>query len=159
MNNFEILSLLISLVAAAISTIALVRARKTNRAFLEFEKIHAELSQQQIDALVRKQEEANRANVDVRLVRSSSSDCRLWITNSGPGTASNITVVPSGNCEYDPLIKNDYERKIPYPLLNPGGSFEIVALVPVSVTVATFPFDLRWTDQDGTERERTCVAS
>jgi multisubunit Na+/H+ antiporter MnhF subunit len=43
-SKFEIISLTISIIALIISTVSIVRARKTQSAFLELEKIHVELS-------------------------------------------------------------------------------------------------------------------
>ena len=51
MSDFEKLSLVISIVALIISVVSIVRARKTQSAFLEFEKIHVELSKKQLQDL------------------------------------------------------------------------------------------------------------
>jgi hypothetical protein len=47
-SDFEKLSLAISIVALFISVVSIVRARKTQSAFLEFEKIHVELARKKL---------------------------------------------------------------------------------------------------------------
>jgi hypothetical protein len=94
------------------------------------------------------------ADVRVRLV-GPARHARFVIVNAGEGTAHGVQfdIKPEDGQE-SPLVKGDYDQKLPIEILRPGDSVELLAgLTFGSGTV--FGAKWRWRDEDGELRERT----
>ena len=159
MTKFELVNILVSLLAVVISATAMVRTRKSNEALVELERVHADLSRKQLELIGNDEESRQLANVSIKLINVPPSNYSIKVENLGRASASEVTVEAAHDCEYDPLIKNDYDSKMPYPRLNAGESITLVASVPMSLTKRVFPFNVRWANDDGSIGENRYVVS
>lgn len=158
MTSTDIITALISLLAVTVSLVALQRSRQNHAQLLELEKVHAELSRRQIDEIDERKQEALKAKLAVRLEKGDKG-YKFIITNQGQSTASNIYFgIEQGN-EHNPLVRGDFEQKIPFPALAPNGSYYLLAHIPLSIRQLTYEISIRWNNPDGTqEREIQSVA-
>jgi hypothetical protein len=158
-SKFEILSLLTSILAVSVSLLALYRTRKTQNAFLELEKVHAELSRKQLEEFKEKEKLKSKALLKAEMEHGSSSTYYIHILNNGNSCAKNITFELDEGCEHNPLIKGDYDNKLPYQILNPNEEFRLFASILLSVSQSIYPIILKWMNEDGTNGECQCVLS
>ena len=151
MTTTETITSLISLLAVLVSLIALFRSRQNHAQLLELEKVHAELSRRQIDEIEERKREALKAKLTVRLEKADT-DYKFIITNQGQSTASNIYFgIEQGN-EHNPLVRGDFEQKIPFPALAPNESYHLLAHIPLNIRQLTYEISIRWNNPDGTQK-------
>ncbi len=157
MTQFEILSLLTSTLAIVVSFIALYRSRKTHSELVEVEKVHVELSRRQLKEFETKDALQKKTVLGAKLI--NTGDIRVKITNLGESVAKDICIRIDDRRSYNPLIPDDYNRKIPYPSLNPGEDFTLAAFIPLSETQQVYPIALRWLNEDESQGEFKCSLS
>ena len=146
MTLFEALSILVSLVAAWIAVVALVRGNKITARQLELEEKQAELAEKQLSLLEAQEKELSEIALDVVLERDGS-DGIFVITNTGAVPALNV------ECEIkpdDPIFRRDLEEKLPIKELRPGKSIELKAAFTMGCPTK-FEATLSW---DGGESGR-----
>jgi len=123
MTVFELLSLMVSLVAAAIALLALHRNKRTTDRQLELESVQAALAEKQL-RLIQAQETVSRtAQIDVELV-GHGVDKNFYICNEGQGVAFDV------NVEFDhspPLHGREPGNKLPIDRLKSGRQVELRA--------------------------------
>lgn len=149
MTTYELITILISFIAVVISTVSLVRTRKVQREQSELQKVTAKLSRKQIEIIEREQAQQNKAKIAVELIRSGN-DYRFVISNIGNAKASNIHFDLDQDCEDNPLVQGDYDRKIPIPSLNPGSDIELLAAISMG-SDGRYNVLVRWDNPDGTQ--------
>ena len=145
MTIYEILTLLISILAAIVSTVSLVRTRKIAAQQIELEKVTAALSKKQLEKIIESEEEASTAFIEVSL-HSYGTNNQLVITNTGGAEAKNISIKILG--DYDPTEKGDFESKIPIKSLRPGNSVSLLAASEYG-TPSSFDIEVTWENPDG----------
>jgi hypothetical protein len=95
----------------------------------------------------------NTADVRVRLVGPSRS-ARFVIVNVGEGTAQNVQFeIELEGRQESPLVKGDYDEKLPIETLRPGDRVELLAALTFG-SGSVFRAKWRWRDGDGELRER-----
>ena len=151
MTTTEITTALISLLAVTVSLIALLRSRRNHAQLLELEKVHAELSRRQIDEIEERKREALKAKLAVHLEKADKG-YKFIITNQGQSTASNIYFGMEQGNEHNPLVRGDFEQKIPFPALAPNESYHLLAHIPINIRQLTYEVSLRWNNEDGTQK-------
>lgn len=149
---------LISVIAVAISFIALIRSRQNTQKLIELEEIHAQLSKRQLAEYAERELESTKANLAVRL-ESMSTSGKFVIENSGPAVAKNIYFSLTQDGDHNPLVAGDFDKKIPFPHLNAGDSYYLLANFPLEVTQMIYGIDLRWYTEDGKEHKKTFSVS
>lgn len=150
MVKFEVISLLISLLAVGVSVTALVRSRKNHIQVMELERVHAELSQKQIDEIEKRKRLAQKADLRCRL-EQQGNNYKFIIENTGQAEATNIYFGLDENNEHNPLVLSDYQSKTPYPSLAQGEFYSILATIPLKVKQPVYFISLRWINQDGSQ--------
>lgn len=151
MTSYQIITALISLLAVIISTISLIRTRRVEKEQLELQKITAELSRKQIKILDREEKDHNKAQINVQLI-GSGNEYKFVISNQGNAKAKNIYFELDSNCKDNPLVKGDYEEKIPIPSLNPGNSVDLIAAICMGSEMK-YNIIVKWDNPDGTHEE------
>ena len=146
MSDFEKLSLAISIVALIISFISIVRARKTQSAFLEFEKIHVELSKKQLQEINEMENNKNKTDLSVNIFDGS-----MYISNKGSTVATEITIDFS-NAEDDCIIGSEKD-KLPYPMLNPNEEIKLIGSYNTFSAPQLVPIKMKWKNMDGSYSE------
>tara|TARA_R100001594_G_scaffold38614_1_gene69945 strand:+ start:201 stop:671 length:471 start_codon:yes stop_codon:yes gene_type:complete len=154
----EIINSIISIVAVIISLIALIRGRKNSQKLIELEEIHAQLSLKQLEEYEKKEADSLKASLNVSLHADGSSG-KYVIENRGPAVAKNIYFSLNEEGGHNPLVSSDFEKKIPYPLLNPGEAYHFKARFPLAVTQMIYSVDLRWHTEDGILHKKTFTVS
>ncbi len=153
MSAYEILTLLVSLIAVFVSLLSLARTRKLGYQQLELEKKTAALSEKQLEMLEAEEQAKSVAEIDVEL-EGYGSDYRFLITNIGGSEARDVHFSIDG--EGYPLVASQYAEKIPIPVLSPGKSVELLA--PKTMGCASsYETRVHWLNPDGTQGRNQIV--
>jgi hypothetical protein len=158
MTSYEIITLLIALLATVISVVSLVSSRKTQEKQLEFEAITAALAKKQLEILEKEEQTDESAHVTAEFVKVGGTDFRFVITNQGPAVASDVTFNIDPSSPDNPLVGNEVERKLPYPSLQPGQSFTLIAALHLGSSMS-YDTHLKWQNPDGSRKERKIYLS
>jgi uncharacterized membrane-anchored protein YhcB (DUF1043 family) len=150
MKPYEIASLLIAIVAVVISVVSLVRARKVQAKQLEFEAVTAALAKKQLELLEKEEQTQEQARVTAELVKVGRTDYRFVITNLGVAVASDVNFEIDPKSLDNPLVANECARKLPYPSLQPGQSFTLIAALSMGSTMS-YNTQLKWKNPDGSQ--------
>lgn len=145
MTKYELLTLLVSVLAVVVSTISLIRTRKIASQQLQLEKITAELSKKQLEQILENEKQAEQAFIDVELY-SVGSNNELSLTNNSHAVAQDIQL--KFISDYDPTIQSDFESKIPISSLRPGKEVTLIAISEMG-TPSSFEVEVTWTNPDG----------
>lgn len=146
MSNFEFISILSSSTALLISLLSIVRARKTQAAFLKLEKIHAELSKKQLDEI--ESNETNKGKTEL-VIAIQNGD--LILSNKGSVKARDIELEFSK--DKDNLLVGGELSKLPYPILNPDEKFKLLASYNLKQAPPLFQIKVKWINLDGSKGE------
>ena len=141
MTRFELLYLLTTLLSVVVATVALLRTRRLDR-------ITAELAAKQLELLNRADRERNQATLVAELVREGQQKFAFYISNPGDAMAHDVNFELL-DCEASPLVKGDYEQKIPAPSIAPGGRIRLVAALHLSSPL-TYQARVSWRNPDQT---------
>lgn len=150
MTKYEIISSLISLLAVGVSFYALYRSTKNHDQLIEFEKIHAKVSERELAQYEKRDRDAQKAALSVRMVKDGK-DYKFVITNQGESEAKNIYFGLEQDNEHNPLVQNDFNQKTPYKILGPGDSYTLQAYIPTDVRQSAYSVSLRWNNADGSQ--------
>jgi len=146
MTKYEILTLAVSLLAIVVSVLSLVRTRKIAAQQLDLEKITAELSKKQLENIIKSEEDAMNANVNVELNPSGEVD-KLVICNNGRANAKNVSIKVLG--DYDPTDRGDFESNIPITSLRPGKSVSIFFFTSEFGSPSSYNIEVTWENPSG----------
>ena len=139
--NYDALGLLASLLAIIISAVSLIRSRNTQKAFLEFERVHAELSAKQLQEMDDLAAARVRANVEVYVIDGS-----VYLTNNSSAIARDINVHFNKD-EDNYIIKSEFEM-LPYEQLNPGQEIKLIGSYNTSEAPRSFSIKVTWLNED-----------
>lgn len=154
----QTLTAVIAVVAIIVSMVSLRRTSRVHDQQLRLQKKQEELTDLQLE-LVRKQAEARavaattsappeKADVRVNLERVGKGH-KFIITNWGRVPARNVTFDLDVESEdHSPLVRGDYDQKIPIPELAPGSRIPLIAAVTMGMPLA-FPARWSWRNPDG----------
>lgn len=151
MPDHETINSLISLLAVAIAAISLVRARKVEAQQLEYSAINAAYTRKLLERIEKEDQAEQNARVSAELLKVSTGNYRFVITNEGAATATDVVFSIESAGSDDPLSENECKRKLPYPKLNPGESFSLIAGLHMGSTM-NYASRVTWKDPDGTVR-------
>ena len=155
MTSYELLSLLVSLLAAVVAFVALYRARRVTQRQLQLQEMQVELQKEQsaLAALQRRQiEERQRlqseADVGIYIAQTVDSH-RFFLHNSGPATAYGVNVwVDSIRTGKSVLVAGDTQSKLPRARLFLRDEIPLLAAITMG-TGNTFIARLRWQNEAG----------
>ncbi len=94
------------------------------------------------------------ANLTAELVKVDKGKFRFVIRNEGPADASNVMFEIDPQNSDNPLVKGDYDRKLPYPKLQSGQYFTLIAALTLKSTLP-YIVKLSWENPDGNKKEET----
>ena len=146
MTFYELLSICVSIIAIVIAATSLIRTRKV-------QKITADLASKQLELLQREERGKDKADISVQLVREGSKDFRFVVLNRGKAAAANIKMRINESSPDNPLVGNECERKLPYPRLEPGQSFTLIAALHMQ-SAMRYPVHIEWENSDGSKESR-----
>ncbi len=153
MTLYEILTVLVAVIAVITAAASLVRTRKVEEKQLEFQAITAALAKKQLAALEKEEGAKNKADVTVELVKVGRSDFRFVVSNQGHAPATNVNFTIAEESPDNPLVPNECERKLPYPKLEPGQSFTLIAALHMG-SAMNYANHISWQNIDGSSGAR-----
>ena len=139
--NYDLLGLLVSVLAIVISSVSLYRSHKTQNAFLEFERVHAELSAKQIQELDDAALSRVRANIQVDVVEGS-----VYLSNNSSAVAREIDI-HFDNEDHSCIIRSEFEM-LPYSQLSPGQEIKLIGSYNTFDAPRSFSINVTWLNQD-----------
>ncbi|WLP93867.1 hypothetical protein [Psychrobacter sp. M13] len=150
MSKFEVLSIIISILAVGISTISLVRTRKLAKEQLELERITAELSRLQIESIAEEKTNKTKPKFNVSLTKMGKS-YNFYISNTGQGSAYNVNFELI-DCEDSPLFNSELIDMFPYQEMRPGSRIKLLASLHFN-SPSKYQSKLSWEDENGNKNE------
>lgn len=124
MSGYEALSLFVSVIAVVISTVSLVRTRELAKEQIELERVTAELSKLQIQALQEDRKSKTKPKFNVTLSKLGKSSF-FYISNTGEGAAYDVNFELI-DCEDSPLT-GDFPEKFPHPEMKTNSRVKLMA--------------------------------
>ncbi len=159
MTQYEILSILISCVAAIISLVVWSGQRKLSRESNELQRATSELAKKQLEILLREERGKNTARLALELVREDRSSFRFRVANVSEVDARDVELeLLLKDPARSPIIDSEYAEKFPAKRIAPGGSISLIAALTLGSPTA-YNALLKWTNPDGSRsEEETFVA-
>jgi hypothetical protein len=153
MTQYEVLSILISCVAAVISLAVWSGQRKLAREANDLQRATSELAKKQLEILLREEKGKNTARLSLELVRQSTSTFRFRLTNVSEVDARDVELkLLLKDPARSPIIDSDYTSKFPAPRIAPGTSISLIAALTLSSPTA-YNALIKWTNPDGSRIE------
>lgn len=148
MTPYEIISSFIAFVAIVLSTVLLVRGLKVQAKLLDFEAVTAALAKKQLELIEKEHKTQEQARLTAELVKVGRADYRFVIMNQSTTVASDVTFEIDPTSPDNPLASNECQRKLPYPSLQPGQSFTLIAALHMG-SAMSYQTHLKWKNPDG----------
>lgn len=159
MSNFEILTILIACVSAVISLVAIVGQRKLQREANDMQRATSKLAEKQLEILEREDKTKIQARVKLDLVKEGKGNYRFRLTNISSQDAKNVNLkLLLNKPNDDPIIKTEYQQKLPAKVLSPGSSISLIAALHLGSPTA-YNAILSWENPDGSEASYETYAS
>jgi hypothetical protein len=158
MSQYELLSIVLSCVAAITSLVVWTGQRKLQREANDLQRATSELAKKQLELLLRGEKGRNTARLSLALVRDGKS-FRFQIKNISDVDATNVDMTllverPQDN----PIIESEYKEKFPAKRLPPGSTLSLIAALHLG-SPSAFNALLKWVNPDGsTSQEETYAA-
>jgi hypothetical protein len=148
MQNENILTLVIAIIAVLISFVSLYRSRKFNEQQILFQQEADKLNRLQRSILEKQIEETGRSDVSCYIYNAAKGQ-RLGVLNSGNVPVKNVKIdlIPLEGYER-PFISGDYDEKIPVKILHPGDEINLL-LGLCKDTGTTFTAQIEWQTESG----------
>jgi hypothetical protein len=143
MIDYELLSLLASVLALVIAALSLHRTSALSKKQLALEEISARLSARQLEQMEQEDNARGKARIDVAFIKDAST-YRLRISNVGAAEARNVSLAYHGPGSL--LIASECAEKFPIKSLRPGKHVELFA----DPEENSYKFVLDWLNPDGT---------
>jgi hypothetical protein len=157
----QVITAAIAILAVVISLVSLHRTGRVQRQQMKLQTKQEELTDLQLQSL-RRQEKAPQASpqekADVRVdLERQGNNSKFVITNWGRVAARNVAFdVRPKEGKSSPLVKGDYDEKLPIPELAPGGRCPLHAALTVG-TGTVFDASWSWRNPDGSEDRRASL--
>ena len=104
---------------------------------VDLEEIHAKVSKIQLQRYEAEEKKQQKPNLHVEL-QSERGSGKFLIENRGPAFAENIHFYLTEKNDHNPLVGGDYENKTPFPMLNIGESYFLLASFPINVSQSIY---------------------
>jgi hypothetical protein len=150
MSKFEILSLLVSTLAAVIACISLVRARKLAKEQLELARVTADLSRLQIESIAEKKSNKIKPKFNVNLTKLGKF-YNFYISNTGEGSAYNVDFKLI-DCENSPLSDYELQDLFPHQEMKSNSRIKLMASMHMN-SPRKYQVKLVWENQAGEKSE------
>ena len=144
MTEYEILTLLTSLLAIVVSLVSLIRTREITQEQLELERITAELSKDQLKNLEDENKAKNLPKFNVTIQRLGKNSF-FYVSNTGEGTAYNLNLELI-DCNDNPLY--DVQNKLPFPEMKANSRIKLNASFHLQSHLK-YQVKLTWNDKEG----------
>ena len=148
MTKFELLSTLLSCIAAVVSLVVWSGQRKLQRESNELQRITAELSRKQLTLLKEQEQSKLVAKLALSLVQDGKN-YRLILRNTSDAEALGVDLRPvNPSLEESCLIPSEHASKFPVQRLRPGEEVRLIAALAISSPLV-HEFAVAWKNADG----------
>jgi hypothetical protein len=153
MSEYELLSLLISLLAAFIAAYSVFRGQRTSQRLEELQKKQADLASFQHKILIKEERAKAKADIRAQLLRSGNS-YKLTVSNLGTCAARDLRISGLEGDDINQILAGwDSSTVFPVPELRPNEDVSLRALVHLG-TKLPFTCIFTWNDDSGVDRQR-----
>lgn len=147
LSFYEVLSLLVALLAVTISLVSLHRSNKTPARQLELQEAQTEFTRFQHDVLAREQAKKEKADIRITPVKDSNN-YRLMISNIGDATAHDIVFEAIFNDgEESFLIESEMDAMLPITHLLPDQKVSMI-IAPHMGSASSCLAKITWLNED-----------
>ena len=165
MSGFEILTLLVALLAIVPAVLALVRQSAQRKRMDQLEEAQlrqnlatAALHEKQLQLLIGSEQGKGGAHMKLELLRSGL-DYRFRVSNVGTARGLDVEVkFLTENRAHNPAFHGDYNSKFPAPSMDAGQSIDFIASIYLD-SPSSYNAILSWTNPDGTRVEDTAYVA
>jgi len=159
LSTYEALALIISCLSALIALLAMAGNRKLQKEANDLQRATSKLAEKQLEILDREDKSSGNARVKLDLVKEGKGQFKFYLTNIGEHDARNVDLnlildKPSDN----PIIKSEYEQKLPVPVLSPGSSVSLIAALHLGSPTA-YNAVVKWVNPSGKEESYETYAA
>jgi len=159
MSKFEVITIIIACISAFISLLAIAGQRRLQREANDMQRATSLLAQKQLEILEREDKEKVDARIKLDLVKEGKNNYRFRLTNISTQDARDVNlkllVEKPGD---DPIIRTEYQEKLPAKVLSPGSSVSLIAALHLGSPTA-YNAVLTWVNPDGSESNYETYAS
>lgn len=157
-TQYEILTLVIACIAAIVSLVTWNGQRKLQREANDLQRATSELAKKQLEILSREDKEKTQARIALDLVKDGKS-FRFRLSNISAVDAHDVDMeLLLDNPKDSPIIKSEYEQKMPAKKLSPGSAVTLIAALHLGSPTA-FNARLKWRNPDGSLTEDQTYAA
>jgi hypothetical protein len=157
-TQYEILTLVIACIAAIVSLVTWNGQRKLQREANDLQRATSDLAKKQLEILSREDKEKTQARIALDLVKDGKS-FRFRISNISTVDAHDVDMeLLLDNAKDSPIIKSEYEQKMPAKKLSPGSEVTLIAALHLGSPTA-FNARLKWRNPDGSLTEDQTYAA
>jgi hypothetical protein len=149
MTTYEIITLLIALLAATISAFSLIRTNSIHNENISVQKTLEKLSIKQLEQIEKNELEKLKANIHIEIIGDKNGK-KFIVSNIGKSKASDIYIYSNENSCTNPFDANEYKRKIPIRSLDTSSKIEMIAQI-YDQDQGTVIIDARWKNIDGSQ--------
>jgi hypothetical protein len=155
MSVFELLSVLIALLAVIVSFVSLYRTHRSAEQQVALQKVQADLAALQRRLLLKEQSEKQKADVRVSHIQEVQRHSFVF-ENLGPATAHDVRFalfVPEG--QHNPVIESELNATFPIDTLRVGERVSMLVAVNLDTR---FPLtgNVSWRSAEGEIQEEPC---
>src|SRR6187402_1539562 len=147
MTSYELISTLVSVIAAVISVVSLVRTRNIAEEQLKLERVTAQLSSMQMSQIKNENIEKQKPKINIAITKIGNSS-HFIIANIGQGSAYDLSIELI-DCPENPLAY-DFQEKIPCPELKANSRIKLHASFHMQSPL-TYQVKAKWRDISGEE--------
>ena len=159
MNQYEALALIVSCISALIALIAIAGNRRLQKEANDLQRATSELAKKQLTILEKEDYTSSSARVKLDLIKEGQSSFKFYLTNISEHDARNVELsLILDNPPDDPIIKSEYDQKLPIPVLSPGSSVSLIAALHLGSPTA-FNALVKWVNPNGQEESYETYAA
>lgn len=159
MSKFEISTIIIACISACISLLAIAGQRKLQHEANDMQRATSLLAQKQLEMLEREDKEKVDARIKLDLVKEEKNNYRFRPTNISTQDARDVNLkLLLKNPSDDPIIRSEYQEKLPAKVIFPGSSVSLIAALHLGSPTA-YNAVLSWVNPDSSESNYETYAS
>jgi|SRR3972149_6261346 len=151
MNEYQLLTLLVAIIAVIISAISLIRTGKIQRQQLRLNILTEELSKKQLDIISKNEMASNKSRVEVDF-QPYGTNYHFTMTNTSSVVARNV-MFNFIDCQDNPIVDDSI---LPLSILQPGQTIKYLAARDFQ-SPPRYTVEVLWTDPDGSEQKEIYV--
>lgn len=148
MNGYQVLTLLVAIVAVIIAAVSFIKAGKIQKQQLRLNILTEELSKKQLNMISKDEILSNKARVEVDF-QPHRSHYHFTLTNASRVVARDVSYI-FVDCPDNPIVGNP---NLPLSILQPGQTIRLLAARDFQ-SPPKYKVEVFWVDPDGSEQKK-----